>query len=77
MLLTLLQNKILINFQLISIHFDLNYFGMYKAILSPEINLQDCRQNDSTPAEADGFTSQALQMCPDRQVMSFDMIGPV
>lgn len=46
-------------------------------LLSPEINLQDCRQNDSTPAEADGFTSQALQMCPDRQVMSFDMIGPV
>ena len=50
---------------------------IYYTLLSPEINLQDCRQNDSTPAEADGFTSQALQMCPDRQVMSFDMIGPV
>lgn len=71
----LLSNKILIKCRLISIpiYLDLNYFSIYKAILPPEINFQDCRQNSSTPAKADGFTGQAFQMCPDRQIMSFDI----
>lgn len=34
-------------------------------LLPPEINFQDCRQNNSTPAETDGCTGKAFQMSPD------------
>ena len=44
-------------------------------ILSPKINLQYRIKHYRFPAETDRATGQALDMCTDGQVMTFDVVG--